>query len=224
MSLLPTDLARFVNSRLVLRPEPSRLTWTFDDLPAADGHALRVRFSCGVRAVDDPAEIQMLRDVLIGSRPMLTMEDVIRHFSAALRGAAVAVADDKGVEAWLTGEDKELFSAPLTAAAQKLAFACGLEVLPPFQVELESPSYEQKRLRDLQRSLAEQEAAGRVEHFNRATELLKKFEELRETSPELSPGEILGRLSPIDQGATLQTLLLASAKQQGAKDLGAVGG
>lgn len=224
MRLLPNELARIESNRLILRPEPVRLGLIFDDLPAADGHALRVRFSFGVRALEDPAETQMLRDVLMGSRPALTMEDVTRHFAPTLRSAAVGVADDKGVEAWLSGEDKELFSAPMATAAQKIAFACGLEILPPYDITLESPSYEQKRLRDLQRSLAEQEAAGRVEHFSRATQLLQKFEEIREKSPELTPGAILGQLSPIDQGATLQTLLLAAAKRQQANDLWAVGG
>jgi hypothetical protein len=222
--LLPNELARIENNRLVIRPEPSRMSWLLDELPAADSHSLRVRFTCGVRAIEDPAEMQMLRDVLMGSRGAVSIEDVARHFGPTLRSAAINVADDKGVEAWLTGEDKELFATPLATAAQKIAFACGLEILPPFQIDLESPSYEQKRLRDLQRSLAEQEAAGRVEHFNRATELLQRFETIREKAPELTPGAILGQLSPVDQGATLQTLLLASAKRQQANDLWAVGG
>jgi hypothetical protein len=224
MPLLPIELARVENNRLLLRPEPARLTWTLDDLPAADGHALRVRFACNVRALEDPAESQMLRDVLMGAKRGVTFDDVNRHFAPTLRTAAVGVADDKGVEAWLTGEDKDEFTATLRTAAEKLAFACGLEILGPFQVDLESPSYEQKRLKDLQRALAEQEAAGRVEHFNRAADLLKRFEDAREKAPELSPGMLLSQLSAADQGATLQTLLLASAKRQQANDLWAVGG
>jgi hypothetical protein len=224
MPLLPTELARVENNQLLLRPDAARLTWTLDDLPAADGHALRVRFACGVKALADPAESQMLRDVLMGGRRAVTLDDVNRHFAPTLRTAAVGVADDKGVEAWLTGEDKDEFESTLRTAAEKLAFACGLEILGPFQVDLESPSYEQKRLRDLQRALAEQEAAGRVEHFNRAADLLKRFEDAREKAPDLTPGALLSRLSPVDQGATLQTLLLASAKRQQANDLWAVGG
>lgn len=225
MPLLPNELARFENDRLLLRPDPARLTWTFDDLPAADGHALRVRFACGARPLDEAAEAAMLRDVLMGPRRAVTFDDVGKYFAAALRSAAVGVADDKGIEAWLAGgEDKELFVAAMRTAAERQAFACGLEVVPPFQVDLESPSYERKRLDDLQRSLAEQEAAGRVEHFNRAADLLKRFEELREKAPDLTPGTLLNQLSPVDQGATLQSLLLASAKQARAADLWAVAG
>lgn len=224
MLLLPNQLASRQPQGMALRQEAMRINWTFNDLPAADGHALRCRFACGVRAIDDSTEIQMLQDVLIGSRACLTTDDVARHFGPSLRNAAVGVADDKGVEAWLSGNDKELFIDTLRAAAEKLAFACGIEILPPFQLDLESPSFEQKRLRDLQRSLAEQEAAGRVEHFNRATEQLKRFEEIRANAPELTPGAILSRLSPVDQGATLQTLMLASAKQETPGDLWAVGG
>lgn len=224
MPLLPIELARVENNRLLLRPDPVRITWTLDDLPAADGHALRLRFACGVKALDDPAESKMLRDVLLGGRRGVTFDDVNRHFAPTLRNAAVGVADDKGVEAWLTGEDKDEFESTLRTAAEKLAFACGLEIVGPFQVDLESPTYEQKRLKDLQRTLAEQEAAGRVEHFNRAADLLKRFEDAREKAPDLTPGTLLNQLSPVDQGATLQTLLLASAKRQQANDLWVVGG
>ncbi|HEX8915172.1 MAG TPA: hypothetical protein VF796_22665 [Humisphaera sp.] len=224
--LLPNELARReANGGVFVRPDPVRLAWTFDDLPAADGHALRVRYACGVRPVNDPTEIRMLQDVLMSGRPSLRGEDVQRYLSATLRSAAVAAAAGKGIEAWLNDPAaRDTLAAALKTAADRAAFSCGLEVLAPAQVELESPSFEQKRLADLQRKLSEQEAAGRVEHFNRATELLRQFEGIREKAPDLTPGTILGRLSPVDQGATLQTLLLASAKNAQAADLWAVGG
>jgi hypothetical protein len=224
MPLPANELARRDARGLLLAPAPVRVTWTLEDLPAADGHALRCRVSAGVRPVNEPAELRMLQDVLMGPRPALTAEDVARYFAPTLREAGVATAKDKGVESWLAGGEKDAFARALKAAADRAAFACGLELLPPFQVDLESPTFEQKRLKDLQRALAEQEAAGRVEHFNRAADLLKRFEEIRERAPELTPGAILNQLSPVDQGATLQSLLLASARQQPAKNLWAVGG
>ncbi|QOV91840.1 YncE family protein [Humisphaera borealis] len=223
MYLSANELARRDQRGLQLQSLPLRVQWSLDDLRAADGHSLRCRYSCGVRAVDDPAEKQMLQEVLMGSRLNVTTDDVMRYMQATLREAAVATAKDKGVEAWLA-DDKELLATTLRRAGERAAFAAGIELIAPFQLDLESGSFEQKRLNDLQRTLAEQEAAGRVEHFNRAADLLKRFEEIRAKTPDLSPSAILGQLSPIDQGSTLQTLLLASAKQAGPQSLWAVSG
>jgi hypothetical protein len=75
----------------------------------------------------------------------------------------------------------------------------------------------------MQRALAEQHAAGQLEHVQRAGELLKQFQSIRQTARDLSAGHVLQQISPADRGALLQTLLLASAK--GAKqDLWAVAG
>lgn len=223
MVLSANELARRDQRGLTLQSQPLRVQWSLDDLRAADGHALSCRFSCGVRAVDDPAEKQMLQDVLMGSRPAATLDDVMRYMQATLREAAIASAREKGAQAWLSGE-KDALAADLRRAGEKAAFAAGIELLAPFQLDLESPSFEQQRLKDLQRTLAEQEAAGRVEHFNRAADLLKRFEDIRAKTPELSPSAILNQLSPVDQGNTLQTLLLASSKNAENTALWAVSG
>ncbi|MDB5294426.1 MAG: hypothetical protein JWO31_409 [Phycisphaerales bacterium] len=226
MSLPPNELARRDAGGLRLAPDPVRVSWTLDDLPAADGHGLRCRVSCGARAVNEPAELRMLQDVLMGPRPALSADDVARYLGPTLRDAGAAVSKDKGAEAWLAGGGgaRDALAAALRAAADRAAFACGLELLPPFQLELDSPSFERRRQQELQRALAEQEAAGRVEHFNRAADLLKRFEDLREKAPDLPPGAILSQLSPVDQGAALQSLLLASARRQPPTSLWAVGG
>ncbi len=69
MPLPANELARRDARGLMLAPDPVRVTWTLEDLPAADGHALRCRVSCGVRPVNEPAELRMLQDVLMGPRP-----------------------------------------------------------------------------------------------------------------------------------------------------------
>jgi len=223
MSLTANELARRDQRGLAVQAQPVRVQWSLDDLRAADGHGLTCRFSCGVRALNEPAELEMLQNVLMGSRAAVTADDVCRYMQPTLREAAAAAVKDKGIEAWLA-DDKEQLVAEIRKAGERAAFASGIELLPPFQMDVQSASFEQKRLKDLQRTLAEQEAAGRVEHFNRAAELLKRFEEIRDKAPDLSPGAILSQLSPIDQGSTLQTLLLASAGKAGERDLWVVSG
>ena len=211
-------------SALQLRPQPLRARWVIDELFAADQNNLRCTFSCSVRALPDPTERRMLAEVLLGPRRSLTVADVVAHFAPTLRNAAGDQAGLKGVEVWLSPEGKLPLVAALKKAAEAVAFACGLEVLAPFEVELQSPSFEQQRLHEMQRKLAEQEAAGRVEHLARAGELLKKFQEIRHSAPELSAGRVLEQISPTDRGSMLQTLLLASARQEAGLDLWVVAG
>ena len=63
----------------------------------------------------------------------------------------------------------------------------------------------------MQRKLAERRAAGQVEHVQRAAEMLKQFQALRDATPGLSPGQILDRVNPADRGNMLETLLLATS-------------
>jgi hypothetical protein len=124
----------------------------------------------------------------------------------------------------LTDARRDAILQSLRDAAHRLAFACGLELLAPFHLEIESPSFQQARLRDVQRGLAERHAAGQIEHFQRAAELLKQFNAIRQSAPELSAGQVLERISPSDRGSVLQALLLGSAQQDRATCLWAVAG
>jgi hypothetical protein len=76
----------------------------------------------------------------------------------------------------------------------------------------------------MQRKLVERRAAGQAEHVQRAAELLRQFQSLRDAAPGLSPGKVLEQVSPADRGSMLETLLLASASQGEGQLLWAVAG
>jgi hypothetical protein len=99
----------------------------------------------------------------------------------------------------------------LRDAAKPIAFSSGVELLPPFDVTVESQTLHREKLEDMQRRLAEKRAQGHAQHIQRATELLKQFQSLRDAAPTLSPGQVLEQISPADRGNMLETLLLASA-------------
>src|SRR5204863_8087582 len=139
-------------------------------------------------------------------------ETVAAHFAPALRGAAERFVDGRPVATLLEDEGRHAAAEALRAAGKPVAFSCGVELLPPFQVEAESATLQQQRLRAMQRAAAEQQAAGQIEHFQRAAELLKQFQALRQAAPELSAGQVLQQISQADRGPVLQTLLLASAQ------------
>lgn len=224
MALLDNEIARRHDNQLETRPTPLRVRWELGDLFTADSNDLRCTFTCSVRVVDDSIERRMLQEVLMVHAPRVTDADVARHFGPTLKDAAAAAAKERGAEVWLGNDGKQPMIDALKSAAEKVAFACGLEVLAPFGMELESGSYRAHQLRDMQRKIAERQAAGQIEHMNRAAELLRQFQDLRQNAPELTTGRLLGQLNPADQGQMLQTLLLASAKQEQAAELWAVAG
>lgn len=224
MQLLEHELARrFDGIRLALRAEPLRVRWSIDDLTAADGHRVRCAFACSVRPIDEPSERRMLSETLLGAKSIAYDSDVAAHFAPGLRDAAARVAGERNGIDLVADSGRQVLIETLKGAAKPVAFACGVEVLPPFDLQVESPTLQEQRLRSMQRAIAEQHAAGQLEHVQRAGELLKQFQAIRETAPDLAAGHILQQINPTDRGAVLQTLLLASAK--GARqDLWAVAG
>lgn len=211
MLLRDNELARRQEGRTELRPRPLRVRWNLEGLPAADGYEMRATFQCSVRALPDSTERRMLEEVLLGSRYALSDEDIARHFQPALHAAAAKAIQKHAVPEWLDGSLANETIELLREAASRVAFDCGLELLPPFNLDLQSPMYQQQQLRSMQQALVEKQTVGQIEHVQRSAALLKQFEEIRKATPQLSPGRMLEQISPADRGAMLQALLMASA-------------
>lgn len=224
MPVRDNELARRHEGTLELRPQPLRVRWSFNELLTSDGHELRLAFTCSARVLPDPTERKMFEEVLLGSRYALTEDDLANYFERGLNPVAATVSEKHTAAEWLGEQFTPELTQALRSAADAIAFGCGIELLPPFQVELQSPTYQRQRLRAMQQSLAEQQTAGQIEHVQRAAELLKQFQSIHAAAPELSPGKVLGQISAADRGAVLQTLLLAGAKQAQAERLWAVAG
>ena len=214
MSLQPNELARREQGALEIRDEALRIRMTLEGLSSADGHDLSCTFLASVRAVQDSVERRMLAEVLLAERPVLAADDVAAHFLQTLQPAAADVAQQFPVEDFLAakGQARSALLDKLKSAATSVAFACGLEVLAPFSLEFASGSFQKQRLRSMQQSLIEQQRAGEIQHLERAAELLKRFEAIRRSTPELSAGRVLDQISPADRGTMLRTLLLASSR------------
>lgn len=225
MPLRDNELARRQEGRVELRPNPLRVRWNLNELLTSDGHELRAVFTCSARPLADPTERRMLEEVLLGSKYSLSDDDVCAHFEPTLRSAAQKAAQAHAAARW-TDDDaaRSEMTEALKTAARAVAFGCGIELLPPFNLDLQSPTYQRQRLRAMQQAMAEQQTAGQLEHVHRAAELLKRFQEIHQAAPDLSPGRALQQISPADQGAVLQALLVASARQQRAARLWAVAG
>lgn len=225
MTLLHNELARRDNGRLELRPAPVRVRWNLDDLVTSDGHKLHCAFTCSVAALSDPSEKRMLEEVFLNRAHAVTTQAVAAHFTPGLKAALAKLAGKHTASEWVEADDlKQPTIDALREAARAIAFSAGVDVVPPFDVAFESPTFKSQKLEEMERTLAERRVAGQVEHFERASRLLKQFNDLRAAAPDLSAADVLKQVSPADQGVMLQTLLLAAGKAQSTACLWGVAG
>src|SRR5580692_5493204 len=191
----------------------TRLKWTFDDLVTADGHRLTAAFSAALRAVPEPAERALFEETFRTPADRVAENVLIAHFASALTTAATALALQQQSEIALSDDFRNRWIETLRSAGNTIAFACGVELLPPLTIELNSPTLKRQRLEQMQRAISQRQTADRVEDFQRTTELLKQWDSLRSTSPSIKPGQLLQQLNPADRGSMLEMLLMASAGQ-----------
>lgn len=227
MAIGNRDLAaRGADGRTEVRTAPLRSRLRLAGLSTSDAHAIEVTFACGVTALEREVDRNMLAEAFLSNRDSVDADDVMAHFSPALRDAAGRVIETQPAEHWLSGgTSRQALLDALRAAAKPVAFNCGVELVAPFELTLASPTVEREKIESMQRKLAERRAAGQAEHVQRAAELLKQFQSLRDAAPGLSPGQVLEQIGPADRGSMLETLLLASGTSGGeAKSLWAVAG
>ena len=200
------------NGQLELRPQAVRCRLPLRGMNASDDHVLDVTFSCAMQALDERAEREMLAETFLSRSEVVTIDDVVEHFSEPLREALARLIATQPGEHWLTEASEAALIETLRGAAKPVAFNCGIDLLAPFDVSAESPTLQRQRIDEMQRKLAERRAAGQVEQVQRAAELLKQFQSLRDAAPAgVTPGALLDRMNPADRGSMLETLLMAAA-------------
>jgi hypothetical protein len=210
--------------RLELRRDPARMRVSIGDLPARDGHVIRCVFTCTIGAVDRPADRRMLEEAFPADQTSVGVDRVSAHFAPSLRTAASGVIAQRAGEDWLSPDHRPVLLDALRRAAEAVAFTSGLHVLGPMEVQTHSPTIERQRQEEMERRLTEQRHAGQAEQLQRAAEMLRRFQALRQTAPELPAGRLLDQFSPADRPALLQTILMASADAAGQSPLMLVAG
>ena len=190
----PDELARSAAGRVVARPGAARARWAFADLPTADGHGATAAFAASLRLADSEGDRRVFAEQFLADREIATAADVRDHLAAALRAAAEPVAAGLTAEAFLTDAGRAALRDALATAARAAAFAVGVEVLAPLDVETDSPGL--RRSREDARADAERSA-----RLRRAADTAAEFRALRENAPDLDPGALLERLDPADRPA-----------------------
>jgi len=137
MAVAETEVARKEAGRIVVRSGAVRLRWVFDDLTSSDGHTLRAVLSAAVQAVDDAAERRLLEEAFLTRGSAVTSADVAEFFGNSLEPAARRAAGAGEAASLLSDAGRNALLNKLIDMAKGVAFGCGLEVLPPFELELE---------------------------------------------------------------------------------------
>jgi hypothetical protein len=220
MTLNAAEIARRDAGKIVIRPSGVRVRWELTDINTSDGQSVRAIFSAAVRPLEGAADRKMLEEAFFGSATAVTAADVATHFRGALDSAARRAADSSELPALLSEAGRTALANKLAEAARGVAFGCGLELLPPFELELDSPS--------LRRTQEEaRRSASQTERFSRAAALFKKFQEIRQSAPDLTADQIfqrIGGVDPTEQAESLRLLLLTSAGEVATGSLWAVAG
>lgn len=217
MPLNANELARRHAGTVECRPEPLRVNWTLPDLATADSHTIDARFSCSARIADSNADRRMFTEVFLSSADSVGSDTIVRHFAAALKSAMTKLAAQQPASELVGATSRETWILEIARQLKPVAFACGLELLAPFQLDIESPSLQRQRIQEVVRTRAS-------EQIHHAAELLKEFQQLRHAAPDVPAGKLLEQISPADRGRTLQTLLMASAGEAQPPALWAVAG
>jgi hypothetical protein len=211
MSWSGTELGRRVDGRIELRPETLRLRVRLGDVPTADVHLIDVEFTASLRALDQRGEREMFAEAFLSGRDAVHVDDVAAHFAPALHRALCALAKTQGAEHWTSDASRAAMIEAIRAAARPVAFASGVELLPPFDCVVSSRTLVREKLDQMERALSQRRVAGHVENVQRATELLREFAALRDAMPDVAAGRLLQQVAPSTQGSMLQSLLMASA-------------
>jgi hypothetical protein len=215
--LYDSELARRTNGRTELRPSGLRVSWELSDLTTTDGHVAAGAFSCTAKGLATPTEQKMLEEAFLSARSSISAVDVSKYFAGAVQSTAREFARTHDAQSLLNESGRQSLTSLLMDAAKAVAFGCGLEMLPPVQLDLDCPTL--RRQQTQQRRTAETS-----EQLRRSGELFKQFESIRAAAPELSPGQVLQRIGIADQADLLRSLLQASAGKTAPARLWAVAG
>ncbi|MGD0542514.1 MAG: hypothetical protein ABSB33_13455, partial [Tepidisphaeraceae bacterium] len=181
-------------------------------------------FAATVRALPEANELKMLEEALLTGGPVASGADVVMHFAGAISMAARNYARQCEAEALLGEEGRREMLVAVVEAARAVAFACGVEVIPPVEVDLDCPTLKKQQIEAMQRQAEQRRAADQVDHLRRSAELFSQFEAIRASTPGLSPGQALGRMGLADQADVFRATLAASALTAGGMRLWAVAG
>lgn len=217
------EMARRTVTGLFSRPAPLRARWELGPFGTRDKHTVRIVFQTGLQVGQNPGDLELFAEHFLSGRPAAFLDDVEAHLRPSLEQAARAALVELDVAAVvLPGPKTDALTARLVDALKAPVFAIGVLVKSPHQLHASSESWQEQQRREQAAAMQEAELADRMQRLEREKELLAAFKRMRDELPDVSAGELLARLAPVDRDATLQATLLNA--DDAATTLHAVGG
>jgi hypothetical protein len=178
------------------------------ELSASDGQTIVLAIEAGLRCVDSAADRQMLaeRFLAVGANSV----DLRTVSAMLLDGAGPAL---KRIASGANASELVVDASPIKDAVRKaldsVAFACGMEIIPPLQLTVTSPTLDREK--QLQRTRQRQEEVAKLqqEALGRASELAKQVEALKSQGGSL--GAILAQTAQVDRGDLLRAAFMTCA-------------
>ena len=221
--MLPNEIARRDLRGIHFADEPLPVYLGPIAVSCDDQHDLRVALQLRVAIRVESVDRRAFTDLLMRQREVATTQDVASYLSPFLRGVVqdecASPAATLVAEAYRAG-----FLDRLRKALDAAAFDAGLIVLPPFRLEVSSPSLQAERQVQAERARAVQRADEQLAQVRHASDVMKEFASLRNAAPEARASSLLERIAPADRSSVLLATLAAGAAESAVETVVAVAG
>ena len=118
----------------------------------------------------DRTERRMLEEILLGNRSAVTAEEMCPHFGSVLQSTAASTSAATSGLGMDGGRVAQTAASPTPSNPRQSPShsPAGWRCWPLYHLDLQSPTFHRQRLLQMQQELTEQQAAGQIEHFQRA--------------------------------------------------------
>src|SRR5690349_18160827 len=98
MALASNEFARREGGAIEIVPAAVRVSWSLNGMSTSDAHTMSGVFTVSAQLADNPTDRKMFAEVLLGSKTVVTTNDLVKHFVQAIRNAANETAPKRTVE------------------------------------------------------------------------------------------------------------------------------
>jgi hypothetical protein len=206
MAFSPVELARRTGEEVWFSDSPVQITLSLTDLVSSDGHRIHATLRGGVAVPGNDIDRRMLVEVLLRDRDILLPVDAVSYLTTHALAPTRDFMTEKTGSHMLSPAGRAELLAFLRAICERAAFACGIELVEPIELDVQSPTLSADLHRAADRARAESDATARARHLQHLAELSAI---LKQTPPEL----VLQTVNEADRAMALAALLAPNDKR-----------
>ena len=151
---MPGELARRIAGRADSAPSRVVLHGSSTAIVTSDRHELTCTFECAAHVADNSTDQRTAQQVLLSDRDIATATELIDRLRGTIVSAASEFAANQTVGEILTDQGRQSMLDALTHGANAAAFACGVELIGPYRLDLHSGSFTRQQLEAVEQGAA----------------------------------------------------------------------